>query len=74
MSWLGLWWRRKRVARVHLTGSEPSLEGVYMGRVGRKHYRLEGASLVEATDSSVELEGFVLIPVERVAFIQVIDG
>lgn len=74
MSWLGLWWRRKRVARVHLTGSEPSLEGVYMGRVGRKHYRLEGASLVESTDTTVELEGFVLIPVERVAFIQVIDG
>lgn len=74
MSWLGLWWRRKRVARVHLTGAEPSLEGVYMGRVGRKHYRLEGASLVESTDSSVELEGFVLIPVEKVAFIQVLDG
>lgn len=69
-----LWWRRKRLARVHLTGDEPSLEGVYMGRVGRKHYRLEGASLIESSDSSVELEGYQLIPVERVAFLQVLDG
>ena len=71
MSW---WpWKRRRVARIHLTDGAPSLEGVYFGRVGRKHYRLEAASVVESPERSVELEGFVLIPVERVAFIQVID-
>lgn len=66
-------WRKRRVARLHLLDGAPSLEGVYMGRVGRKHYRLEAASVVQTTEDSVPLEGFVLVPVERVAFIQVID-
>jgi len=44
-----------------------------MGRVGQKHYRLEAASLIESADRSHELEGYALVPVEGVAFIQVVD-
>jgi hypothetical protein len=45
-----------------------------MGRVGGKHYRLEAASLIESAERSHDLEGYALIPVEGVAFIQVVDG
>lgn len=63
--------RKKHMARVHLTGNEPSIEGVFMGRVG-KHYRVEAAKVIRGTDESYDMEGHALIPVERVAFIQVL--
>jgi len=72
--WRWRWWRRQRLARVHMRGDAPSLEGVFMGRVGGKHYRLEAASIIESADRSHDLEGYALIPVEGVAFIQVVDG
>jgi len=64
--------RKKHLARVHLTGNEPSVEGVYLGRVG-KHYRVEVAKIIQSTDETYDLDGAVLIPVERVAFIQVLS-
>jgi len=57
-----------------MRGDAPSLEGVYMGRVGRKHYRLEAARIIESSERSHDLEGYALVPVEGVAFIQVVDG
>ena len=66
-------WRKKHMARVHLTGNEPSIEGVYMGRVG-KHYRVEVAKVIQGTDESYDIEGHALIPVERLAFIQVLSS
>lgn len=64
--------RQKRMVRVHLTQGEPSVEGVWMGRIG-KHYRLEAARVIEAEDRSYEITGSALIPVERVAFVQVLS-
>lgn len=64
--------RKKHLARIHLTGNEPSVEGVYLGRVG-KHYRVEVAKIIQSTDETYDLDGAVLIPVERVAFIQVLS-
>ncbi len=63
--------RKKHMARVHLTGNEPSIEGVWMGRVG-KHYRIEAARVIQGADESYDIEGHALIPVERVAFVQVL--
>ena len=63
--------RKKHMVRVHLTQGEPSIEGVWMGRVGR-HYRVEAARVIEAEDRSFEITGSALIPVERVAFVQVL--
>ena len=65
--------RKKHMVRVHLTQNEPTLEGVYMGRVG-KHYRLEAARVIEAEDRSYDITGSALIPVERVAFVQVLPS
>lgn len=61
------------MARVHLTGNEPSIEGVWMGRVG-KHYRVEAARVIQGADESYDLDGHALIPVERVAFVQVLSS
>jgi hypothetical protein len=64
--------RKKRLVRVHLTGNEPSIEGIWMGRVG-KHYRIEVAQVIQATDESYDIEGHALIPAERVSFVQVLS-
>jgi hypothetical protein len=61
------------MARVHLTGNEPSIEGVWMGRVG-KHYRVEAARVIQGAEESYDLDGHALIPVERVAFVQVLSS
>lgn len=63
--------RKRHMVRVHLTQGEPSVEGVWMGRIG-KHYRVEAARVIESEDRSFEITGAALIPVERVAFIQVL--
>ena len=65
--------RKRHMVRVHLTQGEPSIEGVWMGRVG-KHYRVEAARVIEAEDRSFEITGSALIPVERVAFVQVLPA
>ena len=69
-----MWWKRKRLVRVHLVGDEPSIEGIYNGRVDG-HYRIDTPSVIEASDRSHSLDGWVLIPSHKVAFIQVlVDG
>jgi len=68
-----IWQRKRRVVRVHLAGNEPSIEGVWMGRVG-KHYRLEAAKVIQGTDTSHDIEGSALIPAERVVFVQVLPS
>lgn len=67
------WWNRKRLVRLHLVGDEPSIEGVYIGRTDG-HYRIEQASVIETPDRSHAVEGWVLVPVGRVAFIQVLNA
>lgn len=66
-----MWWKRKRLVRVHLVGDEPSVEGVYIGRADG-HYRIEHASVIESAERSHPLEGWVLIPARKVAFVQVL--
>ena len=68
-----MWSRKRHIARVHLTGNEPSIEGVWMGRVG-KHYRVEAAKVIQGADESYDIDGHALIPVERVAFVQVLSS
>lgn len=65
--------RKRRMARLHLTDDQPSVEGVFMGKIGLSHYRLEAASVIENEQNSYELEGHILVPCDRVAFIQVFD-
>jgi hypothetical protein len=65
--------RKRRMARFHLTDDQPSIEGVYMGKVGLGHYRLEVASVINNESASYEVEGQILIPADRVVFIQVFD-
>lgn len=65
--------RKRKMARIHLTNDQPSVEGVLMGRIGRSHYLLEAAAVIENENATYDLEGRVLVPVERVAFIQVFD-
>lgn len=60
------------MARIHLTQGEPSIEGVWMGRVG-KHYRIAAARVIENEERSFDVSGEVLVPVERVAFVQVLS-
>lgn len=68
-----MWWKRKRLVRVHLIGDEPSIEGVYTGRIDG-HYRIENANVIESSERSHALEGWVLVPAHKVAFVQVLTG
>ena len=60
--------------RVHLAGDQPSIDGLLKtARTGRtgNHYVLELASLIEAENRTLKLEGDrVMIPRERVVFVQ----
>lgn len=64
----------KRLVRVHLAGDAPSLEGLLVTPRTRRtgnHYVLELASVVEAENRTIKLEGErVMIPRERVVFVQ----
>ena len=64
-----MWWKRKRLVRLHLVGDEPSIEGILVGRTDG-HYRVEQASVIESAERSHAVEGWVLVPVARVAFVQ----
>lgn len=65
---------RKRLVRVHLSGDSPSLDGLLVTprtRLTGNHYVLELASVVEAENRTIKLEGEkVMIPRERVVFVQ----
>lgn len=73
-SWLmRLIWkvRGKRIARLHLAGDLPSLEGILVG-CWSGHYVLLQPKVIETSDRTVALEGTVEVPRERVVFVQVL--
>jgi hypothetical protein len=64
---------RKRLVRLHLEGSNPSLEGLLVGWPNRNagHYVLKMAQMIERVDAAVTLDGVaVRVPRERVVFVQ----
>lgn len=60
---------RRRLVRLHFPDSQPSLEGIYAGRVAG-HYRILNPKLVEAEDRTVSLDGEAFVPCGRVIFLQ----
>lgn len=65
MRWVG----RKRLVRLHLEGAAPSLEGLLVGTVNG-HYHMKTPKMLEAVGHTAALEGELLVPRERVLFIQ----
>jgi hypothetical protein len=63
--------RGRRLARLHMSGNDPSIEGILVGRWGG-HYVLLKPRLLQEKDRSFSLEGRVEVPAERVLFVQVI--
>lgn len=61
--------RRKRLVRLHLDGDKPSLEGILAGQPAG-HYRLLKPVMLRAAGQSDELDGELLVPRERVVFVQ----
>lgn len=69
-----MWPLRRRLVRLHLTGDQPSIEGVLTG-FWAGHYVLRLAKVIEAADRSHSLEGpSVRVPRERVIFCQELRG
>lgn len=71
LTWLRAWRLRGRLVRLHIDGSNPSLEGILRGRRGG-HYLLDVPRLVAGAGEPTELQGFVAVPAGRVAFLQVL--
>ena len=63
-----LMWRR-RLVRLHMLDSSPSVEGVLVGLVAG-HYRLLNVSLLETEGRTHELDGEAWVPKERVLLVQ----
>lgn len=70
---LRLWRMRGRLVRVHLEGSDPSVQGLYRGRRGG-HYLLDVPHIVSGPRDPEPLTGFVAIPAGRVLFLQVMPS
>jgi hypothetical protein len=66
-------WRKRHRVRVHMVGSEPSIEGFLFGRVNG-HIHLVQAELKEAEGRTHEIEGDVFIPTAKVFFYQRLPG
>ena len=65
-----MWFTRKRLVRLHLEGSSPSLDGILTG-FWANHYVLVTGSVVESENRSYALDGpSVRVPRERVVFVQ----
>lgn len=60
-----------RLVRLHLKDENRSLEGVWIG-LDASHYRLANVSQLETLDRTIELEGEVWVPRERVLHVQVL--
>lgn len=60
---------RRRLVRLHLTGGEPSIEGILVARWAG-HYVLRAAKLVEASRTVTLAGDDVRVPRERVLFAQ----
>lgn len=61
--------RMKRKVRVHMIDMTESLDGVLYGRT-RNELVLRAASVVHENGESHQLDGEILIPHQRVAFLQ----
>jgi hypothetical protein len=64
-----LWRLVGRMVRIHLEGTDPSLEGIYRGRRGG-HYLLDVPQFVPTPGERKPLSGFVAVPIRRVLFLQ----
>ena len=62
----------KPTVRVHLTGNEPSVEGVLIHK-GARELRLTACRVWESAEGSHTVDGLVVIPRERVTFWQVVS-
>lgn len=60
---------RRKLVRVHLDGKEFSLEGVLVERTPA-HYVLANAFHLEPPEARIQLDGRVLVPRERVLYLQ----
>jgi hypothetical protein len=66
--------RRNRRVRVQLTGNQPAIEGIQLGRrpIGG-HYVITNPRLIPAPDRSVKLDApWVEIPKDQVVFIEAV--
>jgi hypothetical protein len=63
--------RGRRLVRLHLTGTDPTIEGILVGRWGG-HYVLLKPKVMQEKDRTYTLEGYVEVPADRVVFVQVI--
>jgi hypothetical protein len=63
--------RGRKLARLHLTGSSPSVEGLLVGAAGGRYVVLTPKVLRDPEPA--ELTGHLEIPKENVIFIQVLD-
>lgn len=75
--WLGrliYFFRGKRKARLHLLapGVEETLEGVLVGRWAG-HYVVILPKSIASTGASISLEGYLEIPAEKVAYVQILS-
>lgn len=66
-----LWWRRRRLLRLHLKDRDFSLEGVLVG-FEAGHYRLAAGKHLEDVDRTRALDGETWVPRENVVYAQVI--
>lgn len=72
-----LFGRRRKLSkvRIHLRGSDPSIEGfLWRNWPVDGCYRLLQATYVEAEDRSIALDGTIDVPVANVLFLQRLDG
>lgn len=60
---------RKRLVRIHFTDKETTIEGVLLKRWAG-HHILAVSQILEAADRTVDLDGRVRIPNERILFVQ----
>ncbi len=65
--------RRVRLQLIYEGANETTLEGLLLGR-WINHYILLTPKLIKETDKSIELEGLVEVPADRVVFIQVLGS
>lgn len=57
------------MVRLHLTDNAPSVEGILERRVDG-HYLIRAPKLLEGIDRTVSIEGDLLVPRERVLYVQ----
>ena len=68
LSWF---WRKKRLVTVHHVQMNQSIEGVWDGWTRGGHYEITAPKLLTKQGQSKALEGSVLVPKDKVAFLQV---